>query len=91
LKSASDRYYDLAKAANFDYTKLWNDNPRDVSKALTDANGFATRRAELAALAEGYFNSLALAYAEQRGQAALAERVKTRRVTASVQAVASEA
>jgi hypothetical protein len=37
LKSASDRYYDLAKASHFDYAKLWNDNPGDVSKALTDA------------------------------------------------------
>lgn len=40
--------------------------------ALADASGFATRRAELAALAGGYFAILAPAYAEQRGDAALA-------------------
>lgn len=40
--------------------------------ALADASGFATRRAELAALAGGYFAILAPAYAEQRGEAALA-------------------
>lgn len=35
-----------------------------------DAHGFAIRRAELAALAEGYFVILAPAYAQQRGQEA---------------------
>lgn len=40
--------------------------------ALADASGFATRRAELAGLAGGYFAILAPAYAEQRGDAALA-------------------
>lgn len=40
--------------------------------ALADASGFATRRAELAGLAGGYFAILAPAYAEQRGEAALA-------------------
>jgi high-affinity iron transporter len=39
--------------------------------ATVDAQGFATRRAELAGLAEGYFTLLAPAYAEQRGSAAL--------------------
>jgi high-affinity iron transporter len=38
-----------------------------------DAQGFAQRRAEAAALAEGYVAMLAPAYAEQRGVAALAE------------------
>jgi high-affinity iron transporter len=52
---------------------------RDLAAA--DANGFASRRAELAALAEGYFNILAPAYAEQRGAAALAE---TQQVFASL-------
>lgn len=37
-----------------------------------EANGFAVRRAEYAALAEGYFAILAPAYAEQRGAAELA-------------------
>lgn len=36
-----------------------------------DANGFASRRAELAALAEGYFLILSPAYLEQRGSASL--------------------
>jgi high-affinity iron transporter len=43
---------------------------RDLATA--DANGFAVRRAELAALAEGYFHTLAPAYLEQRGEASLA-------------------
>jgi high-affinity iron transporter len=38
-----------------------------------DANGFASRRAELAALAEGYFFILSPAYLEQRGSASLEE------------------
>jgi high-affinity iron transporter len=36
-----------------------------------DANGFASRRAELGALAEGYFFILSPAYLEQRGSASL--------------------
>ena len=42
---------------------------RDLGTA--DANGFAIRRAELAALAEGYFFTLSPAYLEQRGEASL--------------------
>lgn len=42
---------------------------RDLSAA--DASHFSVRRAELAALAEGYFTILAPAYAEQRGPDAL--------------------
>jgi high-affinity iron transporter len=38
-----------------------------------DANGFPVRRAELAALAEGYFLLLSPAYLEQRGSTALAD------------------
>ena len=38
-----------------------------------DANGFASRRAELAVLAEGYFFILSPAYLEQRGSAGLQE------------------
>lgn len=38
--------------------------------SVVDRQGFATRRAEAAALAEGYFAILAPAYAEQRGNAA---------------------
>lgn len=43
---------------------------RDLTTA--DASDFSVRRAELAALAEGYFAILAPAYAEQRGPDALA-------------------
>jgi high-affinity iron transporter len=42
---------------------------RDLTTA--DSNGFASRRAELAALAEGYFFILSPAYLEQRGGADL--------------------
>lgn len=37
LKAASDKYYDLAKAVNFDYEALWTSNSQEVSSALTDA------------------------------------------------------
>src|SRR5688572_4221820 len=39
--------------------------------AAADANGFASRRAELTALAEGYFLILSPAYLEQRGNISL--------------------
>ena len=39
--------------------------------AAADANGFASRRAELTALAEGYFLILSPAYLEQRGDTSL--------------------
>jgi high-affinity iron transporter len=42
---------------------------RDLVTA--DSNGFASRRAELASLANGYFNILSNAYLEQRGQTEL--------------------
>ena len=37
LKSASDAYYELAKATSFDYAELWASNPTETAKALTDA------------------------------------------------------
>jgi hypothetical protein len=37
LKVASDRYYDLAKAANFDYAALWQSRQADVVKTIEDA------------------------------------------------------
>lgn len=37
LKEASDKYYALAEAANFDYAALWESNPVEVSAALTEA------------------------------------------------------
>lgn len=37
LKAASDQYYTLAQAANFDYASLWAKQPKEVTKALQDA------------------------------------------------------
>lgn len=37
LKTASDKYYELAKAANFEYASLWETNSAEVSQALIDA------------------------------------------------------
>lgn len=58
------------RAELFDtYQARLSESLRDLADA--DANRFPTRRAELAALAEGYFLILAPAYAQQRGEAAL--------------------
>lgn len=37
LQSASDRYYELAKASEFDYAALWGNNSVEVSQILLDA------------------------------------------------------
>lgn len=37
LKKASDQYYNLATAANFDYAALWNKDNETVRKVLLDA------------------------------------------------------
>jgi Imelysin len=37
LKASSDAYYELARAANFDYEALWADKPQEVSAALIAA------------------------------------------------------
>ena len=37
LKGASDKYYALADAADFDYAAMWESNPAEVSTALTEA------------------------------------------------------
>jgi len=37
LTESTDAYYNLAKAANFDYAQLWKDKPADVSAALDAA------------------------------------------------------
>lgn len=37
LKAASDQYFALAQAANFDYATLWAKQPKEVTKALQDA------------------------------------------------------
>jgi high-affinity iron transporter len=44
-----------------------------LDMATADENGFTTRRAELAALAQGYFFLLSPAYLEQRGTASLSD------------------
>lgn len=37
MKEAGNTYYELAKAANFDYAALWESNPAEVSAALNQA------------------------------------------------------
>jgi len=37
LKEASDKYYQLAEAADFDYAALWETHPAEASSALNDA------------------------------------------------------
>jgi hypothetical protein len=37
LKSHSDRYYELARAANFDYAALWSSQPAEVATVLSEA------------------------------------------------------
>jgi hypothetical protein len=37
LKQISDQYYDMAKAANFDYAQLWQDKPAEVIKVIEAA------------------------------------------------------
>ena len=37
MKEAGNAYYELAKAANFDYAALWESNPAEVSAALNQA------------------------------------------------------
>jgi high-affinity iron transporter len=53
------------------YQARLTESLRDLTTA--DTNGFSTRRAELAALAEGYFFILSPAYLEQRGGESLVE------------------
>ena len=53
------------------YQARLNESLHDLTQA--DANGFASRRSELAALAEGYFFILSPAYLEQRGNTSLVE------------------
>ncbi len=53
LKSASDRYYELAKAANFDYAALRASQPQEVSAALSDAKTAWTKASPLYEQMEG--------------------------------------
>jgi hypothetical protein len=47
LKAISDRYYDLAKAANFDYTALAKDKPAEVAKTIAEARAAWTKASPL--------------------------------------------
>ena len=78
----TDEALQFLRADLFDtYQARLNEALRDLEAA--DQNGFSVRRAELTALAAGYFGILAPAYAEQRGVAALEE---TRRLFVNLQA-----
>lgn len=37
LTESTDAYYELAKAANFDYAQMWKDHPKEVAAALDAA------------------------------------------------------
>ena len=63
--SLSDTLLSLRADLLDTYQARLNESLRDLVEAET--NGFATRRAELAALAEGYFFILAPAYSQQHG------------------------
>lgn len=60
------------QAVHADLLDSYQSRLNEALATLADAesSGFATRRAELAALAEGYFTILLPEYVEQRGQAA---------------------
>lgn len=67
--SLSDTLLSLRADLLDTYQARLNESLRDLVEA--DTNGFATRRAELATLAEGYFLILAPAYREQHDAQAL--------------------
>jgi hypothetical protein len=53
LKQASDGYYELAQAANFDYAALWAAQPAEVSQLLLDAKAAWTKSSPLYEQMEG--------------------------------------
>jgi hypothetical protein len=53
LKAAGDRYYDLAKAANFDYAALWQAKRADVVKVVEDARAAWVKASPLYEQIEG--------------------------------------
>jgi high-affinity iron transporter len=63
---------DAIRAVQADLLDTYQARLNEALQTLSaaDQRGFAVRRAEAAALAEGYFAVLALAYAEQRGSVA---------------------
>lgn len=69
--SAEDALLSIRADVLDTYQARMTESLRDLQTA--DANGFASRRAELAALAEGYFFILSPAYLEQRGGKSLAD------------------
>jgi len=68
--SAEDALQSIRADVLDTYQARMTESLRDLTTA--DQNGFASRRAELAALAEGYFFILSPAYLEQRGSDSLA-------------------
>ena len=69
--SASDVLLSVRADVLDTYQARMTESLHDLRTA--DTNGFASRRAELAALAEGYFLILSPAYLEQRGLASLSD------------------
>lgn len=67
--SASDALLSVRADVLDTYQARLTESLHDLATA--DANGFTSRRAELAALAEGYFFILSPAYLEQRGNPSL--------------------
>lgn len=67
--SSEDMFAALRADLYDSYQARLDETLRDLAQA--DANGFAARRTELAALAEGYFLIIAPAYGEQLGPQAL--------------------
>lgn len=67
--SANDALLSVRADVLDTYQARLDESLHDLKTA--DENGFASRRAELAALAEGYFLILSPAYLEQRGSASL--------------------
>ena len=75
LKQLTDRALDTHAALAIVHADLLDTYQARLTSALVDltnadTHNYASRRAELAALAEGYFTILAPAYAEQRGTVA---------------------
>ncbi|MBK9925510.1 MAG: FTR1 family protein [Anaerolineales bacterium] len=67
--SAEDALQSIRADVLDTYQARMTESLRDLATA--DTNGFASRRAELAALADGYFLILSPAYLEQRGSESL--------------------
>jgi len=53
LKAAADKYYELAKAANFDYAALWTSNAAEAQAAITEGRNAWTTSSPLYEQMEG--------------------------------------